>query len=429
MAKTYNKMQIDMNGDILSSVTAVAQDTLSRYLDCNLYNNGVTLDLTGHMAQLYVTKPDETIVVTQGEITDATAGRVQFELTNQTLAVTGWLDLQIVLTSGEGEVLSSEIFKLHVLPSIKNDEAIESTNEFGALVVLFQEIQNSLDLMKAIVDAFGEPGEVAEEYGVTTFWGILEASLKNVDFYTAIKAYINTTISGDYFIPINKMISSLSGTADFLPLDLLIRSLIGGIETFTKDGTFTVPEGVTKIKITAVGAGGGGGRAITPVAGGGGGGACIVAVYTVTPGETISVTVGMSGKGASTISNPTGETGGATVVGSLVTAPGGTGGSSGGIAGEKGGTGGGDGATVDASGGEEKGGDGAFGSGGASYLGYTSNKSNLGGGGGSYGDGGTPNADGSGGDGLYGGGGSGGEAVGGDGGDGLVIIEWGANVA
>ena len=59
MAKTYNKMQIDMNGDILSSVTAVAQDTLSRYLDCNLYNNGVTLDLTGHMAQLYVTKPDE----------------------------------------------------------------------------------------------------------------------------------------------------------------------------------------------------------------------------------------------------------------------------------------------------------------------------------------------------------------------------------
>ena len=210
MAKTYNKMQIDMNGDILSSVTAVAQDTLSRYLDCNLYNNGVTLDLTGHMAQLYIKKPepDGLTVLTQGEITDAAAGRVQFELTNQALAETGWIELQIVLTSGEGEVLSSEIFKLHVLPSIRSDEAIESTNEFGALVVLFQEIQNSLDLMKAIVDAFGKPGVVSEKYGVSTFWGILEAAVKANDLETVFKKYLNSTIDEPHFLTLDKLLGA-----------------------------------------------------------------------------------------------------------------------------------------------------------------------------------------------------------------------------
>lgn len=435
MAKTYNKMQIDMNGDILSSVTAVAQDTLSRYLDCNLYNNGVTLDLTGHMAQLYIKKPepDGLTVLTQGEITDAAAGRVQFELTNQTLAVTGWLDLQIVLTSGEGEVLSSEIFKLHVLPSIRNDEAIESTNEFGALVVLFQEIQNSLDLMKVIVDGFGEPGDIAAEYGVDTFWGMIEVLAKNADAVAALKAYVNTTMGTNYFMPINKMISSLSGTADFIPLDLLIKSLIGSTVTLTKSGDFTVPEGVTRIKITASGGGGGGACAADASAGGGGGGACIIEIFEVTPGQVISVTVGKGGKGANpaTTAIYNGENGEATVIGSLVTLAGGYGGimsTTGDIGGEAGGDGGGKGATryyVFGSGyyGDEKGEDGLVGSGGKSHQ-------SCGGGGGSFGDGGSVNTeDKSPNNGTHGGGGSGGLSKGGNGGDGIVVIEWGANVA
>lgn len=433
MAKTYNKMQIDMNGDILSSVTAVAQDTLSRYLDCNLYNNGVTLDLTGHMAQLYVKKPepDGLQVFTQGEITDAAAGRVQFELTNQALAETGWIELQIVLTSGEGEVLSSEIFKLHVLPSIRSDEAIESTNEFGALVVLFQEIQNSLDLMKAIVENFGEPSEVAEQYNATTFWQMLENVVGKVDVIAALKAYVNSTMGTDYFMPINKMISSLSGTAEFIPLDLMLKALFGDTATFVTDGTFTVPEGVTKIKVTAVGGGGGGGLADAS-AGGGGGGACIIAIYTVTPGAEISITVGKGGVGAPDAEGWTGADGTATVVGTLVTAPGGGGGGSWGEGGISGGTGGGKGATMDGNtgDGDGKGEDGAIGIGGTSDF---SGSWPAGGGGGSYGDGGDGKCNGNGENGGYGAGGGGASDIAtgtkaGNGGDGIVIIEWGANV-
>lgn len=457
MAKTYNKMQIDMNGDILSTVTAVAKDTLSRYLDCNLYNNGVPLDLTGHMAQLYVTKPDETIVVTQGEITDVAAGRVQFELTNQTLAVTGWLSLQIVLTSGEGEVLSSEIFKLHVLPSIRSDEAIESTNEFGALVVLFQEIQNSLDLMNAIIESFGEPGEVAEEYGATTFWGIMEASLKNVDFAGVLKSFVNTTVGTDYFMPINKMISDVSGTDRFVPLNILLGNLMGGKITFVTNGIWTVPEGITKVLITACGAGGGGGGGAigtsvegTQAGGGGGGGACInKQAFNVTPGDEIIITIGVGGKGGSGGTNATvsenGGAGGPTIIGNLVTLPGGIGGASaanGGSGGTSGGPGGGDGgASGNVSGSD--GVNGLVGAGGAGGGNATYNIGGAGGGGGSFRDGGDGGTNQSGfytgvkeeigEDGEYGGGGGGGawprinatSGNGGRGGNGIVIIEWG----
>lgn len=456
MAKTYNKMQIDMNGDILSSVTAVAQDTLSRYLDCNLYNNGLPIDLTGHMAQLYIKKPepDGLTVLTQGEITDAASGRVQFELTNQALAETGWIELQVVLTSGGGEVLSSETFKIHVLPSLRSDEVIESTNEFGALVVLFQEIQNSLDLMNAIVENFGEPGEIAEQYNATSFWQMLENVVSKVDVVAALKAYVNSTMDTDYFVPINKMISSLSGTKDFIPLDLMLKALFGDSVTFVSDGTFTVPDGVTKIKVTAVGAGGGGAVIELFAAGGGGGGACIVGTYDVTAGEDIAITIGVGGEGG-TEDNLNGSAGSATVVGNLVTAAGGGGGISDaddpnltmstgtGVGGTAGGTGGGAGATVTYSSGtvsgDPKGEDGAFGSGGENA--YDTGGLLVGGGGGSYGEGGDGNCRGDGENGVYGGGGGAGglfpagngvatphKGTGGDGGNGIVIIEWGASV-
>ncbi|HYV94559.1 MAG TPA: T9SS type A sorting domain-containing protein [Chitinophagales bacterium] len=68
-----------------------------------------------------------------------------------------------------------------------------------------------------------------------------------------------------------------------------------GSQTFTSSGTFIVPAGVTSITIEVVGAGGNGG-----LNGGGGGGAGGYAsgVYTVTPLDSLTVMVGVSGGGA-----------------------------------------------------------------------------------------------------------------------------------
>jgi hypothetical protein len=67
------------------------------------------------------------------------------------------------------------------------------------------------------------------------------------------------------------------------------------MEVFTSSGTFTVPAGITKVKVTVVGGGGNGGTALansTRGQSGGGGGAAIEVISGLTAGGTVSVTVG-----------------------------------------------------------------------------------------------------------------------------------------
>jgi len=70
-------------------------------------------------------------------------------------------------------------------------------------------------------------------------------------------------------------------------------------ETFTTNGVFTVPAGVTEITVECWGAGGGGGRSSSCGAGrgGGGGGAYARSILTVSPGQQFNFTVGTGGTG------------------------------------------------------------------------------------------------------------------------------------
>ena len=80
----------------------------------------------------------------------------------------------------------------------------------------------------------------------------------------------------------------IAGSFNFVPL------------TSPGSGTFTVPANVYKLKVTCIGGGGGGGRktGTGTGTGGGGGGACIK-VFNVTPGASYTYVVGYGGtKGA-----------------------------------------------------------------------------------------------------------------------------------
>jgi hypothetical protein len=112
---------------------------------------------------------------------------------------------------------------------------------------------------------------------------------------------------------------------------------LGGQTVYTTAGsnTFTIPTGKTVIKVTVIGGGGGSGTTNTWVqmtGGGGGGGATIKYLTGLTPGNTLTVTVGAAGSAGSAGSG--GGTGGTSSVASgtqtitTISATGGSGGSS-----------------------------------------------------------------------------------------------------
>ncbi len=228
-------------------------------------------------------------------------------------------------------------------------------------------------------------------------------------------------------------------------------------QTFTSDGTFVVPAGVTSVTIEAWGAGGGGSDRSGNGSDGGNGGAgggFLGGVLTVSPGDNISIVIGLGGNGATDGDGNDGFDGGNTTVthasaptpGTII-ATGGAGGIVGNSAGGSAALGGGGSFTgtvtsqVGYTGGNGGVGDNNEGGGGGGGAGSTANGgdgddgsdgTHNGGAGGSTngGDGGIGGDDGSGGNGsTYGGGGGAagdqnGTRTGGDGANGLVIITW-----
>ena len=431
MAKTYHRLELDVNKKPNSiGIRPVQSDTKSRYLDVCLYENGVPINLTGEQVRITFRKADGSTFFNQGEVTDAKVGRCQFALTNEILSEAKAVEAQISVWNKGSQVLSAEIFTIYVSKAIPWTDAVESENEYGVLVVLFQEIQDALDTMHKIATTFGEPGDKAAEYGVDTFWGILEILAQRGDVESAtekimdqkVKAYLNSTI----------------GTGNFQTLDKMIQT--HGTQTFTSNGIFTVPAGVTKILVTACGGGAGGGGAGWECTGAGGnGGACIIREpFSVTPGQTIGIIIGIGGaggsNGTSSYGGDSGKAGTATIIGSLVTLPGGDAGNTYWAPGLNANVGAGRGGcgrypSSNFSISSEDGGKGARGTGGFGTYFYP-DKPIGGGGGGSYGNGGSGAYDSSpatkpG----YGGGGGGGNVTSSssgpsDGGNGIVIIEW-----
>lgn len=104
-----------------------------------------------------------------------------------------------------------------------------------------------------------------------------------------------------------------------------------GSATFTTPGAtpWIVPGGVTRVKVKVIGGGGGGGKrsgsASASAAGGGGGGGISEGFVDVTPGASITVTVGAAGVGATAV-NTAGTNGGASSFGAFMSATGGLGG-------------------------------------------------------------------------------------------------------
>lgn len=120
----------------------------------------------------------------------------------------------------------------------------------------------------------------------------------------------------------------------------MTNSYVGGRgQVFTSSGTFTIPTGVTAIKVTLVGGGGGGGGGSGVRPTGGGGGGAIGFLTGLTAGGTLAVTVGAAGSAGASNGSGSGGTGGTSSVASgtqtisTISATGGSGGQGSGIGG------------------------------------------------------------------------------------------------
>jgi hypothetical protein len=77
--------------------------------------------------------------------------------------------------------------------------------------------------------------------------------------------------------------------------------VIPSVAVFTASGTWTIPTGITRAKVTVIAGGGSGGFTVAGYSsgGGGGGGTAVKYVTGLTPGGTVSVTVGTGGAAGS----------------------------------------------------------------------------------------------------------------------------------
>ncbi len=210
MAQIYKKLEIDVYNAITPIATAVQNDSNSRFLDVVLLNGSTPIDLTGHEVRIYCKKPEEGgEVFNDGVITEPINGRCQFPLTDQTLSKVGYVEAQIVMYYNNVQILQTVPFKINVVKSLISNNAISSSNEYGALVILFQNIYEAHALMTTMVQNQGEKGAISTDRNINTFWESMEYVSKYLD--TDLTNLLNTVLAE---ANVQGVIDRLGNTAD-----------------------------------------------------------------------------------------------------------------------------------------------------------------------------------------------------------------------
>lgn len=128
----HKKITLDTERKSFESIIAMQGDNKSRYIDATIVNRSVQVDLTGCAVKFSAIKPDITDIFNDAVIIDAKGGKVQIELTNQTLAVPGVIQATLVILK-EDMQLSVLPFFITVIENPYNPNAIESKPEYQAL--------------------------------------------------------------------------------------------------------------------------------------------------------------------------------------------------------------------------------------------------------------------------------------------------------
>lgn len=99
--------------------------------------NGITVKVGG-------VKPDGKKIFNDVQIIDSTNGIIELDLTSQMLAANGVLKLEFIFMK-DNIRLSSYPFEINIVPSVTNFNAIESSDEFGALTNALGSVEGTIN--------------------------------------------------------------------------------------------------------------------------------------------------------------------------------------------------------------------------------------------------------------------------------------------
>ncbi|WP_338630316.1 BppU family phage baseplate upper protein [Clostridium baratii] len=145
------KVTLEINKEINRKIKAKQNDT-ARYLLFTIVDNGVPFSLQGKEVKVFAVKPDGKLVYNTCQITNSTNGETKLNLTSQMLAVPGTLKAELVI-SERNEIISTIPFEIEVIKSLRDDRAIESTNEF---TILFSKIEEGKSLEVSLSELIEE---------------------------------------------------------------------------------------------------------------------------------------------------------------------------------------------------------------------------------------------------------------------------------
>jgi hypothetical protein len=132
---------------------AIQGDTDSRFITVRLWKNNKRVNLTGWKVRFSGQKPSGFNIFNNCTILDAANGIFMVPLTSQTLAESHILRCMFhFFTNDETKYISTQTFTVTVDKTLLDWAAVESSNEFQAALVLFQEVKSALDLIQAVYD-------------------------------------------------------------------------------------------------------------------------------------------------------------------------------------------------------------------------------------------------------------------------------------
>ena len=135
------EITLEIKEDFYNKLEFKQYDTGNRLI-VNITNNHQPLDLTGHSVNLYVQRSDGNISFLAAVSTsNLAAGKLIFLLTSNTLSFVGNIKFELSIIK-DTEVITTKVFVGEVLKTIRDDSAVQSTNEFTALSTLTAEVQD-----------------------------------------------------------------------------------------------------------------------------------------------------------------------------------------------------------------------------------------------------------------------------------------------